>query len=88
MSRSTATAIPDPRGSSVRPGLPRSESSVGSLEIVGLRPAPDRRTRSDVAVLRAPQQQCWDVDPMQPSFESRIVHVGLPAVERERLTAA
>ena len=25
---------------------------------------------------------------MQPAFEPRIVHVGLPAVERERLTAA
>ena len=40
------------------------------------------------AVLRAPKQQCWDVDPVQPSSEPRIVHVGLPAVERECLTSA
>src|SRR6201987_979676 len=45
-------------------------------------------SRCHDVVLGTPQQQCWDVDPMQPSFEPRIVHIGLPAVERERLTAA
>ena len=39
-------------------------------------------------VLRAPQQQGRPVDAMQPALEARVVHVRLPAVEREGLAAA
>src|SRR5690348_6092010 len=42
----------------------------------------------DDAVLGTPKQQCRAVDPMQPALEPRVVHIGLPAVEREGLAPA
>src|SRR5262249_35556631 len=39
------------------------------------------------AVLRAPQKHGRTIDPMQPAFEPRVVHVGLPAVKREGFTS-
>src|SRR5215469_5238811 len=44
--------------------------------------------RSDDPVFGAPQQQSRGVDPMQPTLEPRVVHIGLPAVEGESLAAA
>src|SRR5260370_23262185 len=42
----------------------------------------------DDAVLSTPKQQCRAVDPMQPALKPRIMHVGLPAIERECLQTA
>src|SRR5215813_2130871 len=42
----------------------------------------------DDAVPCAPEQQCRAVNSMQPAFEPRIVHVGLPAIERKSLATA
>src|SRR3954454_1171823 len=39
-------------------------------------------------VLRAPQKHARTIDTMQPAFEPRVVHVGLPAIKREGLTSA
>src|SRR6516225_7292385 len=44
--------------------------------------------RSDDPVFGAPQQQSRAVDSMQPTLEPGVVHVRLPAVEGESLSAA
>ena len=44
--------------------------------------------RSDDPIVCAPQQQRRNVDPVQPPPEPRIVHVGLPAIERESFASA
>src|ERR1700730_5944449 len=38
-------------------------------------------------VLRAPQQQGRQINPVQPAFEPRIVYVGLPAIKREGVSS-
>ena len=43
--------------------------------------------RGDDTILRSPQQQGRPIDAVQPAFQPRVVHIGLPAVKREGLAA-
>src|SRR3954452_20143677 len=43
--------------------------------------------RGDAVVL-APQAQRRACDPVQPMYQGRVVHIGLPAIERRRLAVA